>query len=168
MRGMARAVAALMMMTGSLCVTPAMARASVGDAASERVYEGLLPTEEQKIVLPALPDERGRTECVQLLKTLMDAPRTPLWKEGRKLESHWAALPPGTAIATFKKGRYPQKGKGRGSKHAAIFLRASEAGIWVLDQFAGRHAAEERFIPWHNPRDKSPSNNAAAYSTVRW
>ena len=164
MRWMAWPAAALMMI-GSLCMAPAV---QADEAASERVYEGMLPTEEQKIVLPAMPDERGRTECVQLLKTLMDAPRTLLWKEGRKLKASWTALEPGTAIATFKKGQYPQKGKKRGSKHAAIFLRASEAGIYVLDQFAGRHAAEERFIPWHNPRDKSPSNNAAAYSTVRW
>lgn len=138
------------------------------DAASERIYDGVLPTAEEKIIMPAVKDERGRAECVQLLKALMDAPRTLFWKEGRKLKASWDNIRPGTAIATFKKGRYPQKGKANGNKHAAIFLRASEAGIYVLDQFAGQMDAEERFIPWHHPRDKRPSNNAAAYSTVRW
>ncbi len=138
------------------------------DAASERVYDGTLPTEEEKIVMPAVKDERGRAECVQLLKALMDAPRTLFWKEGRKLKASWDNIRPGTAIATFKKGRYPQKGKANGNKHAAIFLRASEAGIYVFDQFAGQMDVEERFIPWHHPRDKRASNNAAAYSTVRW
>lgn len=135
---------------------------------SEQVYDGLLPTPGQQIIMPAVTNERGRAECVLLLKALMDAPRTLLWKEGRKLKGSWDEVPPGTAIATFKKGRYPQQGRARGSKHAAIFLRATEAGIYVFDQFVGRSAAEERFIPWHHPRDRSPSNNAAAYSTVRW
>ena len=144
------------------------AELSLSDGSSERVYNGALPTEEQKISLPAATDPHGRTECVQLLKSLMDAPRTLLWKEGRQLKASWDEIKPGTAIATFKSGRYPQKRTGRGSKHAAIFLRASQAGIYVLDQFAGQHVAEERFIPWHHPRDRQPSNNAAAYSTVRW
>lgn len=138
------------------------------DASSERIYDGMLPTEAEKIVMPAVKDERGRAECVQLLKSLMDAPRTLFWKEGRKLKASWDSIRPGTAIATFKKGRYPQKGNANGNKHAAIFLRASEAGIYVFDQFAGQIDVEERFIPWHHPRDKRASNNAAAYSTVRW
>lgn len=135
--------------------------------ADEQVYDGLLPTEEQKIIMPAVTNERGRVECVTLLKTLMDAPRTALWREGRKLKTNWSAVKPGTAIATFAKGRYPNKAR-RGNKHAAIFLRASEAGIYVFDQFAGQADAAERFIPWHHPRDRKASNNASAYSTVRW
>ncbi len=154
-------------MTAALWSSPAAA-ARLSDAASERIYDGLLPTENEKVVMPAVADPNGRTECVQLLKSLMDAPRTLLWKEGRKLKASWNKVEPGTAIATFKKGRYPQRGKRRGGKHAAIFLRASEAGIYVFDQFAGRREAAERFIPWHHPRDRSPSNNASAYSTVRW
>ena len=144
------------------------AEPTLSDGSSERIYDGVLPTEELKISLPAAADERGHTECVQLLKSLMDAPRTRFWKEGRKLKASWDEVKPGTAIATFKRGRYPQKRTGRGSKHAAIFLRASQTGIYVLDQFAGQQQAEERFIPWHHPRDRRPSNNAAAYSTVRW
>ncbi|MES2682739.1 MAG: BPSL0067 family protein [Pseudomonadota bacterium] len=146
----------------------AQANAHLSDGASEQIYDGLLPTESEKIVMPAVKNEQGRSECVQLLKALMDAPRTMFWREGRKLKASWDHIKPGTAIATFKKGRYPQKGRGRGGKHAAIFLRASQTGIYVFDQFAGKNQAEERFIPWQHPRDRSPSNNAAAYSTVRW
>lgn len=138
------------------------------DAASERIYDGLLPTEEEKIVMPVVKDTNGRAECVQLLKSLMAAPRTLFWKEGRKLKASWDRIQPGTAIATFIKGRYPQTGRGPGTKHAAIFLRATATGIYVFDQFAGRDDAQERFIPWHHPRDPRPSNNATAYSTVRW
>lgn len=157
----------------ALAITPAQAESdsfhdSASEPLSEQVYEGLLPTPEQPIAFAAIKNEKGRAECVQLLKALMDAPRTLLWKEGRKLKTSWDEVEPGTAIATFKKGRYPQQGRKRGSKHAAIFLRASEAGIFVFDQFAGRAEATERFIPWHHPRDKSPSNNGAAYSTVKW
>lgn len=134
----------------------------------ERIYDGLLPTEDRKIIMPAVRNERGRAECVQLLKTLMDAPLTEHWHEGRKLKVSWSEVQPGTAIATFKGGRYPQRLKGHGNKHAAIFLRASETGIYVFDQFAGARVASERFIPWHNPRNRKPSNNATSYSTVRW
>lgn len=132
----------------------------------ERVYEGQLPSAVHQGFMPAVRDAQGRIECVQLLKALMAAPRTLLWQEGRRLKAVWDEVRPGTAIATFKKGRYPQSG--RGNRHAAIFLRASEAGIYVLDQFAGQPQAGERFIPWHNPRDRGASNNASAYSTVRW
>ena len=135
-------------------------------AAMERVYEGPLPEAAAPITLPAVRDEHGRIECVQLLKALMAAPRTLLWKEGRRLKAAWDDIRPGTAIATFNKGRYPQKG--RGNRHAAIFLRATESGIYVFDQFAGAAEAGERFIPWHHPHDRGASNNAAAYSTVRW
>lgn len=134
----------------------------------ERIYDGMLPTEEHKLVMPAVRDERGRVQCVQLLKALMGAPLTDRWQEGRKLKTNWSEVKVGTAIATFKGGRYPKRHKGHGNKHAAIFLRASDTGIYVFDQFAGTRVATERFIPWHNPRNRRPSNNAASYSTVRW
>lgn len=138
------------------------------DAGSEQVYSGPLPDVISKLTLPAVTNQAGRAECVQLLKGLMAAPHTVHWREGRELQTSWQQVEPGTAIATFKQGRYPQQRLRRGGKHAAIFLRATEAGIYVLDQFAGRMHAAERFIPWHHPRDKSPANNATAYSTVRW
>ena len=160
----------LLLLALATSVVPQMAQASahMSDGKIEQVYEGLLPTEAEKIVMPVAKNHRGRSECVQLLKNLMDAPRTLSWREGRKLKASWEQIKPGTAIATFKQGRYPQKSRARGGKHAAIFLRASEAGIYVFDQFAGQREAAERFIPWHHPRDRKPSNNASAYSTVRW
>jgi len=139
-----------------------------GIGIEERVYDGVLPTEEHKITLPAARDEHGRVHCVQLLRALMNAPLTDHWHEGRKLKTSWSEVKPGTAIATFKQGRYPQRQKGHGGKHAAIFLRATDSGIYVFDQFSGARVATERFIPWHNPRDRKLSNNAASYSTVRW
>lgn len=133
----------------------------------ERIYDGLLPGEGYSVSFPLFTDHRGRSECVELIKGLLGAPRTALWREGRKLKGNAGEIQPGTAIATFVNGRYPNWQR-RGSKHAAIFLRANEGGIYVLDQFAHQRSVKERFIPWHHPRDRSPSNNASAYSTVRW
>lgn len=133
----------------------------------ERIYDGLLPGEGYSVSFPLFTDHRGRSECVELIKGLLGAPRTALWREGRKLKGNAEEIQPGTAIATFVNGRYPNWQR-RGSKHAAIFLRATEGGIYVLDQFAHQRSVKERFIPWHHPRDRSPSNNASAYSTVRW
>ena len=134
--------------------------------ARERVYDGLLPGEGYTVTMDSFPDQNGSTECVQLIKSLLDAPRTIFWKEGRKLAEHFPSISPGTAIATFVKGQYPQHG--RTGMHAAIFVRATQAGIFVLDQFRGRVAVTERFIPWYNPSSRKRSNNAITYSTIRW
>lgn len=133
----------------------------------ERVYEGALPGEGVEVAYPSFANSAGRTECVELIKGLLDAPSTRQWQEGRKLKAHADQIQPGTAIATFVNGRYPQARR-RGNKHAAIFLRATEQGIYVLDQFVHQQHARERFIPWHNPRDRRAANNASSYSTVRW
>lgn len=130
----------------------------------ERIYDGLLPGDGYTVTMDSFPDQNGSTECVQLIKSLLAAPRTIFWKEGRKLMDNFHAIKPGTAIATFVKGQYPQKG--RTGMHAAIFVRATQAGIYVLDQFRGRSAVTERFIPWHGSAKRS--NNASAYSTIQW
>lgn len=135
-------------------------------AQDEKIYDGPLPDEESAVLMDAVPDPKGRTECVQLLKSLLSAPRTTFWKEGRRLKQYFADIKPGTAIATFVHGRYPQGG-GHG-KHAAIFVRATQTGIYVIDQFAGQVEVAERFIPWHHPSDRRAANNAVSYSTVRW
>lgn len=140
------------------------AEVSAGTA-QERIYDGLLPGDDYTITMDSFPDQNGSTECVQLIKSLLAAPRTIFWKEGRKLLDHMHAVKPGTAIATFVKGQYPQQG--RTGMHAAIFVRATQAGIFVLDQFRGRNAVTERFIPWHSGSAKR-SNNASAYSTIQW
>jgi hypothetical protein len=135
---------------------------------SERIYDGLLPGEGYSVAYPIYANRQGRTECVELIKGLLGAPSTSLWREGRRLKPNADRIEPGTAIATFVNGRYPSHQGRRGSKHAAIFLRASEAGIYVLDQFAHQKTARERFIPWHHPSDRRAANNASSYSTVRW
>jgi hypothetical protein len=111
-------------------------------------------------------DGNGRTECVELIKGLLNAPRTAFWRAGRKVNELFD-LKPGTAIATFVSGKYPQSG-GPGTRHAAIFVRRSDAGIYVIDQFARSMGVKERFIPWHHPRDNRPSNNASRYYTIQW
>jgi len=135
------------------------------DHPKERIYDGLLPGDDYTITMDAFPDQNGSNECVQLIKALLGAPRTFFWKEGRKIKDNIQAIKPGTAIATFVRGQYPQRG--RTGMHAAIFVRANKAGIYVLDQFRSKGAVTERFIPWHNG-SKKRSNNASAYSTIVW
>ena len=110
----------LMLLLALLPAAPALAHIAESELLAEQVYDGALPTADDKLVMPAIANEKGRIECVELLKGLMAAPRTVFWREGRKLKTNWDSVPPGTAIATFKKGRYPQKGRARGGKHAAI------------------------------------------------
>lgn len=109
-----------------------------------------------------------RQQCVALVrKVLPGIGASPTWKEGKKLKAEGdPPLQPGTAIATFKDGKYPGMKTGN---HAAIFLGYDEhngrKGIRVLDQFVG-HPAMERFIPFDD-KAKSMSRNAGAFSVIQ-
>lgn len=109
-----------------------------------------------------------RQQCVALVrKVLPGIGASTTWKEGKKLTADGdPLLQPGTAIATFKDGKYPGLKTGN---HAAIFLGYDEQngrkGIWVLDQFVG-HPAMERFIPFDD-KAKSMSRNAGAFSVIQ-
>jgi len=69
-------------------------------------------------------------------------------------------LEPGSIIATFEGGRYPN----RRGHHAAIYIEQDENGIWVWDQWVGK-AVHKRLIRWRD--DSAPaSNTAQAYRVV--
>jgi hypothetical protein len=73
----------------------------------------------------------GTTQCVALVQHFGGVPHTSRWREGQKvLANH--SIRPGTAIATFVKGRYPNT---RTGNHAALFLRHAPNGFWVIDQW---------------------------------
>lgn len=61
----------------------------------------------------------GNGDCVALVQHYAKAPHTTLWKQGVAVLDG-KDIAPGTAIATFVKGRYPSKDSGN---HAAFFLR---------------------------------------------
>lgn len=115
---------------------------------------------------------RGNGSCVTLIKELtpgLKSLSTANWTPGLKVVGS-TGLTPGTAIATFEKGRYPNRKHGN---HAAFFLAYAGAAIWVVDQwpndknrsYIGRrvlHAAAVR--PDGSYAD--PSNSAGAYCVL--
>lgn len=118
---------------------------------------------------PAYKNAKGEAQCVELVKQTLGAPTTPYWKEGKKITKGDAAIPPGTPIATFVDGKYPQ-GQGRqayGNQHAAIYLGQNEQGIVVLEQSKGRDKPYVRTIRW-NEHNKGRSNDGSAFSVIEW
>lgn len=102
----------------------------------------------------------GDGECVDLVKICSNAPNTRYWKEGSQIFGN-NSVPSGTAIATFKKGKYPNK-KGY---HAAIYSHQNQQGIFVWDQWKGQ-PIHLRFIRAHQAH-KEPGNNASRYHIIQ-
>jgi hypothetical protein len=103
----------------------------------------------------------GNGQCVALVEKFAHTPSTHSWKPGPLVRGNFW-LPRGTAIATFRHGRYPNLA--HGYSHAAIYLRQDAFGIWVLDQWRGQ-PVHERHIPFtHSTRHVS--NNSNAFSVI--
>ena len=100
----------------------------------------------------------GRGECVDLVQYCSNAPLTKFWKKGQSVFGK--DIPKGTAIATFKNNKYPNKS----GYHAAIFSHQDEKGIYVWDQWRGK-AVHLRFIAANQHR-KKPGNNASKYRVI--
>ncbi|HWZ44658.1 MAG TPA: BPSL0067 family protein [Candidatus Saccharimonadales bacterium] len=119
-------------------------------------------------------DGKGTAQCVQLIKTLVGAPPTSEWREGQKVTKD-ANIAPGTVIATFENGRYPQLHgeKATRNQHAAIYLGQTEEGIWVVEQASVRDKNDKRpviqarLIRWDRT-DRGRSNNGNAFSAITW
>ena len=88
----------------------------------------------------------GTTDCVALAQYYARAPNTQMWREGKPVLNN-PDIVPGTAIATFVKGRYPSHKHGN---HAAFFLRhdAPGRGFWIIDQWddTSGHRGTKRYI----------------------
>jgi hypothetical protein len=72
--------------------------------------------------------------CVSLIRKYtpgLITPSTAAWRPGKPVLGA-TDIAPGTAIATFIDGRYPNKPTGN---HAAWFSASAGAGIWVVDQW---------------------------------
>ena len=108
----------------------------------------------------------GDGDCVTLIKEFTSAGPTMRWRAGAEVLNN-PAIRPGTAIATFVKGRYPNHPTGN---HAAFFLRHGVDGFWVIDQYKGRPFIQSRFISIKNLTTNGafidPSNNARAFSVI--
>lgn len=119
---------------------------------------------------PAYKNAKGEAQCVELIKQTLGAPTTPNWKEGKKITKGDTSIPPGTPIATFVGGKYPQ-GQGKqayGNQHAAIYLGQNDQGIVVLEQSKDHDKLSVRTIKWTNPNNKGLSNNGSAFSVIEW
>ena len=105
---------------------------------------------------PADVASGNEKQCVSLVRhAIPEVGRASTWQEGEKIaptgdpSSLIADLQPGTAIATFRNGRY----NSTKADHAAIYLdRGYEKGlpgIYVLDQWnRGDGQAQRRFYPY--------------------
>ncbi len=121
-----------------------------------------------------MPDDKHRAECVHLVKGLVGAPSTSQWKQGQPV-TRGANISPGTAIATFVKGSYPQGPLTRprdhkgpySDRHAAIYLGQTKEGIWVMDQDNKGKAIHTTLIPWDRP-GKGDGNNGSSFSVIEW
>lgn len=105
----------------------------------------------------------GSHECVALVQHFAKAPTTMHWTEGEKVKDA-KGLRPGTAIATFTKGRYGNRQTGN---HAALYLSQNDHGIWVIEQFRNIKGGliAKRYIPFRNG-EGSASNDGDAYSVI--
>lgn len=114
-------------------------------------------------------DKVGSFQCVALVQHYASAPVTSAWREGERVMGN-KSLMPGTAIATFENGRYPNRPHGN---HAAFYLSQLANGIYVVDQWVDmvrKPKISKRFIRCKG-KSKSgtfidPSDNADAYSVI--
>lgn len=73
----------------------------------------------------------GSRQCVALVQHYARAPVTARWRPGAPVFGN-ASIKPGTAIATFIKGRYANQNHGN---HAALYVGQAAGGIYIADQW---------------------------------
>jgi hypothetical protein len=101
----------------------------------------------------------GDGHCVAFIKACAGAPETEKWKAGKKVRK--AEIPIGTAIATFKDGKYAGNVTGN---HAAIYDGQDTKGIFVWDQWKGQ-PVHRRHIEFRGGKG-SPSNDGDTFSVI--
>ncbi len=101
----------------------------------------------------------GDGECVDLIKLCSNAPLTRYWKPGDYVFG--SDIPAGTAIATFRKGKYPN----RSGYHAAIYSHQDNNGIYAWDQWRGQ-PVHLRYIKARQ-KHKDAGNDASRYRVIR-
>src|SRR5450830_266980 len=89
----------------------------------------------------------GSHHCVALVQAYAGAPATAHWRQGAAVAGN-TTLKPGTAIATFVNGHYPNQ---RHGNHAAFYVRQGINGIVIVDQWkaANKSKISLRLIQSH-------------------
>jgi hypothetical protein len=100
----------------------------------------------------------GNGECAVFVEEAAKAPRAARWKQGVNVRG--ARITKGTAIATFVDGVYPNRKSGN---HAALYIAADAAGIWVIDQWVGQ-PVHKRLIRFKG--GGNPVNDGDAFSVI--
>jgi hypothetical protein len=107
--------------------------APVGTVSDKRIA----PLEEGSFVVPEGHALYGaaadKSECAALVQSL-GVPNTNRWRRGPRVQDI-KTLEPGTVIATLGSGVYLSDYSGK--SHVGIFLRKTDLGLVMLDQFRG-------------------------------
>jgi len=102
----------------------------------------------------------GNGQCVAFVRVACEAPASTSWSQGEIVKG--SQLQPGTAIATFTNGRYPNNPEGN---HAAVYIAQNAEGILVWDQWVGQ-PVHSRTIRFRNGQG-SASNDGDRYSVIQ-
>jgi hypothetical protein len=120
----------------------------------------------------------GEGSCVDLIKTYcptLSGKTTTTWRPGKRLidmtPEELASLMPGTVIATFVDGKFPQHNSGQ---HAAFYLRRSGMAnnrvteIVIMDQFRIYDGSPARLVQsrkiWVREKQQVLPNGQPNYS----
>lgn len=109
-------------------------------------------------------------ECVALVKHYTNAGPARFWREGKRVVET-KNIPEGTAIGTFKDGKWPQLSTGN---HSGFFLNQVSNGIYIMDQWTDDNKKPKismRFL-YRLGKDKhgnyvNPPQNADAFSVIK-
>ena len=121
-------------------------------------------TSESEDVLEATP-LIGNGQCVPLVEEKTGVPNHTLWRQGPLVKNN-DAVPAGTAIAAGwdRNGRYPNHPTGN---HAAIYLRTTDDGLVVVDQFKGINLRRQRPRTLRfGDRNNAPVNDGNAFHII--
>jgi hypothetical protein len=124
----------------------------------------------------------GDGNCALMVQHYAKLPKADRWRQGSRVveqQNIW----PGTAIATFEDGRYPNKPH---NNHVAFFYKfgarnpdGTWASIFVVEQYRGLGSqpgtttiqlreipARGKVDPQYGDQWKNPSNNADAFYII--
>ena len=107
----------------------------------------------------------GNGQCVLLVQNKAGVPHHSLWRKGPVIKGN-TGVPAGTAIAAGwdDQGLYPSNAH---HNHAALYMRSTNAGLVVIDQWQGMDITKFRphtlrFGNTHN----APSNDGDAFYVI--
>ena len=108
----------------------------------------------------------GNGQCVTLVKNHTSVGWTGNWRQGSEVVGN-RTLAPGTAIATFVDGKYPNQAHGN---HAAFYMGQVSDGIYIMDQWSSKPRISKRFVRRQGKDSHgnfvNPSNNADAFFVI--